>query len=482
MTSMSQTSIKSQLSAFWQRLTASPQKQRRLWGVGLLLVFFVLGFWAWWLWRHPASVYTKPPKKVATERLAQVLPAPSPVPVDSQALQAAALILAHFNPQAGNPGVVDQRGFYGDERYCRNQFSRQGQPVCKAVLHDLVGDYESMASFRSTVQLLWARYRYYLASNNRQQLTQLLLDVDNLVSNVLDSPSYVLQNQDFNCLLMRELYFSPVLDAETKEKARRLCQESHPEMHPESLWEYDQYHHPLYYIDNFLQVAMVDSTRHIPDSERVTYRAASLQQELNQDLLLIANGGVLPATTYARISSEDKLMFLRLEANAALDYLAQSEMNQADELRYEQSMVEYLLTSKETLNWLLTTPNAWYSDGACLVGVNIRAYLERFAPDLLSETQLATLRSKLPFVDEASELDCVLAGSILFPQDSNVTYQLHKRLKSLAASYQPGLPLGDFLHQSAGDKQPSYYYPTVRNAYYAGLLSEYAQQQNYAQK
>ena len=70
---------------------------------------------------------------------------------------------------------------------------------------------------------------------------------------------------------------------------------------------------------------------------------------------------------------------------------------------------------------------------------NIRAYLERFAPNLLSETQLAMLRSKLPFVDEASELDCVLAGSILFPQDPNVTYQLHKRLKSLAASYQPGL-------------------------------------------
>ena len=44
---------------------------------------------------------------------------------------------------------MNQRGFYGDERYCHNQFSRQGQPVCQAVLHDLVGDYESMASFRS---------------------------------------------------------------------------------------------------------------------------------------------------------------------------------------------------------------------------------------------------------------------------------------------------------------------------------------------
>lgn len=470
---MAITQVKSLLKKYFRSLKTDKRRQWRWLIAILVIVFLLLFYWAWYLYRHPSSIYTKPPQKVAGERLAQIKSSPQAVALEqNQALQAAKLILEHFNAKT-NPGATDSRGFYGDERHCAADFNRRGLPVCQAVKYDLVGNHDPMASFRSGVQLLWARYRYYLASNDQEQLRQLILDIDNLVANVLDSPSYVLQNQDFNCLLLRELYFSPLLDEESKTKVGRICNESHPEMHPESAWEYDQFHHPLYYIDDFLQVAMIDYSRHLPEESRVNYQLAELQAALNKDLLLVANGGVLPSAQYARITTADKLMFLRLEANAALDYLAASEINQADSERQQQSLIEYFLVTKETLNWLLTTPNAQYNDGACLVGVNIRAYLEKFAPDLLSSQQLATLRSKLPFVDDASEIDCLVAGHLLFPEDNNVRHQFNYRLKQLAGTYSPGMPVGTYLYQSAGFKQKSYYYPTVRNAYLAALLSEY---------
>lgn len=465
--------LKKAIKKYLQRLKTNKRSQRHLLIAILAIIFLLLIWWAYYLYRHPSSIYTKPPQKIVSERFDQIKNSPQAVELEkNQALKVAKMILAHFNAKA-NQGSVDSRGFYGDERLCNADFNRRGLPVCQAVKYDLVGNHEPMASFRSTVQLLWARYRYYLASNDQEQLRQLILDVDNLVNNVLDSPSYVLQNQDFNCLLMRELYFSPLLDEQTKAGVARICNESNPEMHPESAWEYDQFHHPLYYIDDFLQVAMTDKSRHIPDENRTVYQLEDLQAALNKDLLLVANGGVLPSAQYARITSADKLMFLRLEANAALDYLAASEINQADSERQQQSLIEYFLVTKETLNWLLTTPNAQYNDGACLVGVNIRAYLEKFAPDLLSSQQLATLRSKLPFVDDASEIDCLVAGHLLFPEDNNVKHQFNYRLKQLASTYSPGMPVGIYMYQSAGFKQKSYYYPTVINTYLAALLSNY---------
>lgn len=465
--------VKTIIKKYWQRLKTDKRSQRHLLIAILAIIFLLLLWWAYYRHRHPSSIYTKPPQKIDSERLSQIKSSPQAVEVENnQALKAAKIILAHFNAKA-NQGSVDSRGFYGDERLCAINFNRQNLPVCQAVKHDLVGNYDAMASFRSSVQLLWARYRYYLASNDQEQLRQLILDIDNLVDNVLDSPSYVLQNQDFNCLLMRELYFSPLLDEQTKAGVARICNESHPEMHPESAWEYDQFHHPLYYIDDFLQVAMTDPSRHIPDERRTVYQLEDLQTALNKDLLLIANGGVLPATDYARIIAEDKLLFLRREANAALDYLAASEINQTDSARHQQNLIEYFLVTKEILNWLLTTPNAQYDDGACLVGVSVRAYVEKFAPDLLNSQQLAVLRSKLPFVDDASEIDCLVAGHLLFPEDNNVKHQFNYRLQQLASTYRPNMPVGIYLHQSVGLKQPNYYYPTVTNAYLAALLSNY---------
>jgi hypothetical protein len=400
-------------------------------------------------------------------------------PTTDPYLARATAILAHFNPEV--KALTDSRGFYGDSQWCKLPNSPTSLD-CETNLQDFFGQGDLVAGHRSTVQLIWARYHYYLATGDPQQFQFLLDDINNLVTNVLDSDVYVLQNGDLNCPLIQELTSSPYFDDNVKNQLARICVEAGPEVHPESIWEYTQYPQVPFFIEDFSGAAIADTARVIDDSMRVTYDSPSLQQTFNQMLQVLGNGGIIAPSEYSqRVSDIDKYDFLAREAIGALNYASSLNFTQNTPELYEQDLINYLLLTRETLEWVITNPTLMESPDSCLVNVNLRYYLETLAPDILTPSQLAAIFSRFPALNADSNPDCLIVADILLPSAQEeirlaIIDHLNNVFSRSGIDQNDNIPGYFILSNNGNEGDPNgYIYYLVDNIYQAGLLSKYHQ-------
>jgi hypothetical protein len=468
------------LSSWWSSWRTQPPAKRRR-HVSILIGSTLLVFLIIFLIFNNIIILPEGMFTTRTSRLTDSFPVPENTipPETNPYLTYASAILAHFDPEIKT--VTDSRGFYGDSQWCNSQ-NPQNNLDCQVNLNDLFTDSDPLADHNSIVQLIWARYQYYLATGDPEQLQILLDDLNNLVTNVLDSEVYALQNQNLNCLLMHELALSLYLDDATKTQAARVCIEANPEVHPESAWEYTQYDHPPFFIDDFSGTAIIDDTRVITEEMRTIYDSASLQQTFNQLLQVLGNGGVITPSEYSqRISDTDKNDFLGREAIAALNYLISMEFNRSYPEFYEENFISYLLLTRETLEWVLTNPDLMDNPNSCFVAANLRYYLENLAPDLLTPPQISNISHHFPTFNTSSDLTCLLATDMLLPSIQNEIQPYIVSKLNRFISLQDGLApedktFGFFIASNGGDdgSLEGYIYPVIDNAYQAGLLSKYS--------
>jgi hypothetical protein len=460
----------SSLIAQWQQLSSARKLRYLIISlVTLLLIILVIVFLALNISITPAGFYTHRSAGIQIDPNLPTPPDPTS-PVADPLLARAQAILAHFDPIQDD--LTDSRGFYGDSQYCDFTAISADQPSCQVNLVDFLGDGSLFASHRSTVQLLWARYQYYLATGNRQQLQYLLDDLENLITNVLDNKSYVLENAELDCLLLAELGSSIYLDTPTQEKIARVCLESDPEIHPESAWEYTQFHHVPYTIINFGNAAVPDPERVIPDSARQTVTAQQQISELDQMLTIVSNKGVLAPSAYTqKISDSDKYNFLQRHINGALHYLGALALDNPDSARYLQNEIDYLLLTKEATEWVLTSDAAASADNSCLVGVNLRYYLANYSAADFTSEQLEYILAQFPPLDDTDQ--CLLVADLLTSDEDFhfvFAYQLHKLLETRMQD-----DTGDPGHKivTSSPEGDGYIYFVTPNIFEAGLLSRY---------
>ena len=77
-------------------------------------------------------------------------------------------------------------------------------------------------SNRSFQAPLWGMLRYYQNTGDRRALTQIERDL-RVVRDVILDGSVVLQNNDYSCLFMKDLYFSTALTEGARQIARDIC-------------------------------------------------------------------------------------------------------------------------------------------------------------------------------------------------------------------------------------------------------------------
>ncbi len=120
----------------------------------------------------------------------------------------------------------DLNGFYPLVSQC--QLDQNQTLVCpSAQLADVNGT--PVLTWRDGLGVIWGRFQYWQATGDQQELTRLQSDIDSLISQVLDNPDRILQTNQYNCLLMKDLALSPELSSDYQLKAARLCLESYPE-------------------------------------------------------------------------------------------------------------------------------------------------------------------------------------------------------------------------------------------------------------
>ncbi|MDO5561408.1 MAG: hypothetical protein Q4G02_01385 [bacterium] len=84
-------------------------------------------------------------------------------------------------------------------------------------------------TWRWSLPVMWARFKYYEATADQEELSRLQTDLDNMVTNVLNSDARFLQVGAYNCAFMQELANSKLLNDDIKAKATQICFQANSE-------------------------------------------------------------------------------------------------------------------------------------------------------------------------------------------------------------------------------------------------------------
>ena len=89
---------------------------------------------------------------------------------------------------------------------------------------------QSLPSNRSGIPVMWARFNYYLATGDKQELGILRQDINNYADS---NKAKLIQNNSWDCKLMIDLGKSEIFSDEEKNKIEKICFDS--------LYEFDSY-------------------------------------------------------------------------------------------------------------------------------------------------------------------------------------------------------------------------------------------------
>ena len=320
-----------------------------------------------------------------------------------QAAAEAKRILDHLD------GMTSGRGFYGDAHHCR---LTGGQWHCELETVDYDRNGVQEASFRQGLAVIWARYMYYHKTGDQSELAKMKKDLQTLHDAVVTSGEFVLQTDRYNCFLMADLWLDMTLDDTTRQQAKDICYTSDFENHPDSiLVGYNRYlGRTIYRFADDLPDGLhwSSETPVVADFNRIV-NAEDYELEMdgndiiasiNQMLEEIAADGEISNKT--EISATQTAAFQKRELLAALDQIGKllllSEENAANNSLQEKDFIktglantEYLLLTKETLQWYGTYGAANFDpDDNCLLYQNIAHYLNFTGQDTALAEALKT--------------------------------------------------------------------------------------------
>ena len=78
-------------------------------------------------------------------------------------------------------------------------------------------------SWRWSIPVIWARFKYYQATDDQEELMRLQSDLRNMVNNVINSDERFLQTSSYNCAMMKEIANSSLINDEIRSLAAKVC-------------------------------------------------------------------------------------------------------------------------------------------------------------------------------------------------------------------------------------------------------------------
>lgn len=191
-------------------------------------------------------------------------------------------------------------------------------------------------SNRSFQAPLWGMYKYYQNTRDERALVQIEQDLAIIQAVILNQPEvYMIQNNDYSCLFLKDLFFSPSLSEEARQTIFDICSSSYYEVV-------------------------------VSPDEDFDYRA-SISQKVNWLLHDEFDMNRVQAEM-ERVGIEDMADYLRntFDFRITADILVTSIINpDAPISRFNQSQMDFLLTQYA---WLLNQgpTNDFYSSGVVM--------------------------------------------------------------------------------------------------------------------
>ncbi len=291
---------------------------------------------------------------------------------------------------------TDSRGFYGYIQDCEKN-EQLAHYDCSIRLLDYQGKYHDgtiienptlYASHRQTLAVIWARYRYYAKTGDQKQLQKMKKDVDNMIDKVIDDPDWILQTKRFNCVLMEEIYNSPLIELKYKERVKYICNQAYFEAHPQStIFKSQNKHVPVKIWNNypltdaekpFETMVELDLQRPKVDYEYIYYNKDELIKHIYEDFLAFYKNGLVDENEKI-LTTDEKKRFIVRELSAAIDRFSSYKINQnASVSKAETDLIDYLLLTQETLNWYISSPNSYGKTTSCLINQNMNIFFNHF--------------------------------------------------------------------------------------------------------
>lgn len=208
--------------------------------------------------------------------------------------------------------------------------------VCKNK-NDLATCVPKDDSWRWSLPVMWARFKYYEATLDLEELERLQTDLDNMIVNVLNANDRYLQTSEFNCAFMREISNSTLISNEYQNKAAQIC----------FLAEYES---QALVGSNINSISIVDDFTEL--IKKLGDSSASANVEASVNFLSVAD-------IYAGLDQIDKLNFsqldsyttvedLTVEVNLLVDYAIRTYLNQfqqfssLEQCLFQQDVKQYL--------------------------------------------------------------------------------------------------------------------------------------------
>ena len=366
----------------------------------------------------------------------------------------------------------DSRGFYGAAQTCTFDENTQ-EYTCQLETMDYLGDGTQYASHRQSLAVIWARYQYYAATGDKSELDKLKKDLTNMYNLVVDEDdtihNWILQTNRLNCVLMSDLVNSPLLEQEYKDMAYTICNDAEFEYFTDSQIIFDGHNHPLYKIINYAdypdeilsdEFIVETDTQHGVDPAYITnHTAAQLIQDIT-DLLTeyAATGSITNKTT---VDTAYTQRFITRELLAAIDQVAKMKLNQerGNTQLAEQNLIDYLILTKETLEWYASgyyDQFSIYANDSCLLRSNLEYLFDNYLTALGIEHKEQVLERVVNFSDVKPGVLCVAANHYLNHVPIDKTELLMQEQ--------------DSIYQLTYDSR--LYFDVYNNALISGLLAE----------
>ncbi len=416
----------------------------------ILITFLALSVVLFFIWHQTMGQSTK----LTSE-------SPKKSTITDPYLKEAKDILNHFSTH------TDQYGFYGLMQECQKS---QNQYECQVQLTSMYDGGEKRAAWRDGLKVIWARFNYYQATNDQEELTKLEQDIDNLITKVVDNPTTVLQSGDFTCLYLAPIIESSDVSQKTRDQAKRLCLESTIEYAPLSSLAFSQYQRPIVVVTGYsgddenlpIVGTMLDK---IPAEQVTVYTKEQITTQINTNLAAISQYGPYESYSFLMPIKEQPKFFHR-QAAAAIDLIFKMNLAQKEgntEL-YHLTEIEYLLLIDELFSWYMTNMLELDDDSICLFDQAINYYFGHY-PHPLTQDDINFYNS-FYWTTTNADLVCQVSQLYLNPQHTLDKQSLKDNISSLSVSdWDKGL-----MHQITTSDN-LYYYPTGYNGLIAGLYA-----------
>ncbi len=367
-----------------------------------------------------------------------------------------------------------QEGFYGDWQICLKEKDKQNY-TCELNMYPyemkegLEEFYDETASYRYSIPVIWARFKYYQKTNDQEQLKLLEKDLYNLDNYLSENNERLLNTDVYNCSLMEEITNSDLISDEIKNLTTKICFIAVAEVSPKSDINYTN-HAPYRFINGINEndpSGVITDGQKYNTTDLKNFNLDDLTTKINNNIELIINGKI----NQQNVIDQEIKNFAQKELIAAIDLNSKIKLatQKEDFKTIEQAKLDHLILTEETLTWFIKSPNSFSNLDICLLKNNLSLYLKNYPETLNAEDKDKFKKTLNSTISDLSEI-ALCSFAQYYNQNSFNNNELLNKINNNQEIMQNNLPGYTYRSQILKDTYGEIF-PIKINALLAGLLS-----------